>query len=271
MRFTVLLLSVSIFLARFHATAQTFNGSGGAVPGTSTSQTCFSLNVTGLPTSINTSSFGLTQVCIKMTHANTSEVEIVLTAPDGTTVPLTIQNPGANYTNTCFSATAPTLIKFGTSPYSGTYLPEGFLGAVNNGQNPNGTWRICVQDRRNGAVAGTFNSWSLTFGNTPAPAPPAFPNCAQTLTGASSCANATAVCDFDGLCGNTALNTVQDWSGSGLNTCFGLENNSFIKFVAAAPTVSFAVWVPTTSGTFLTGGIQMLFFSGTCGSGPVTS
>ncbi len=128
-----------------------------------------------------------------------------------------------------------------------------------------------MQDRRTGANAGTLNSWSITFSNTPAPQPPAFPACANTLPAASSCANATAVCDFNGLCGNTSGSSVQDWTGSGLNNaCFGLQNNSFIKFIAAANTASFTVWVPTNNGG-PTGGIQMLFFSGTCDVGAVTT
>ena len=212
-------------LTAFVLKAQTFNGTGGAVPGTSTVQTCFPLNVTGVGV-INDVSNGLSGVCINMTHPNTDELEFVLKAPDGTVIPLTIQNGGSgnNYTNTCFSATATTSIKFANAPFTGSFEPEGYLGAVNNGQNANGTWSLCVQDRRTGANAGTLNSWSITFSNSPAPQPPAFPACANTLPAGSSCANATAVCDFNGLCGNTSGSSVQDWTGSGLNNaCFGSE------------------------------------------------
>lgn len=264
-----LLLITVYVLAGIWTKAQTFNGTGGAVPGTSTVQTCFNLPVTGLGV-INDVSFGLSGVCINMTHPNTDELEIVLKAPDGTTVPLTVQNGGSgnNYTNTCFSATSTNPIKFGNAPFTGTYEPEGYLGAVNNGQNANGTWTLCVQDRRTAGNAGTVNSWSLTFSNTPAPLPPTFPACANTLPANSSCANATAVCDFNGLCGNTSGSSVQNWTGSGLANCFGLQNNSFLKFIAAGTTASFTVWVPVNTGGPL-GGIQMLFFSGTCDAGPV--
>ncbi len=266
------ILTVFVFvLSGLFVQAQTFNGTGGAVPGSSTVQTCFPLPVSGVG-AINDVSNGLSGVCINMTHPNTDELEIVLKAPDGTVVPLTIQNggDGNNYTNTCFSATATSSIKFANAPFTGTFEPEGYLGAVNNGQNANGTWQLCVQDRRTSSNAGTLNNWSITFSNTPAPQPPAFPVCTNTLPAASSCANATAVCDFNGLCGNTSGSSVQDWVGSGLNSCFGLQNNSFIKFIAAANTASFTVWVPTNNGG-TTGGIQMLFFGGTCNAGPVTT
>ncbi|MFT3981256.1 MAG: gliding motility-associated C-terminal domain-containing protein [Ferruginibacter sp.] len=252
--------------------AQTFTGTGGTIPGTSTSQTCFSTTVSGVGT-IN-GAYGLASVCINITHPYDDELEIVLTAPDGTVVPLTIQNGGSgdNYTNTCFSATATNPIKFGTAPFTGSFLPEGHLGAVNNGQNANGVWRLCIQDRRTAANNGTLNNWSLTFNNSPAPVPPALPSCANTLPSTSSCSTATLVCDFNGQCGSTSGSTVQDWTGSGLGSCFGLQNNSFIRFVASASTASFSVWVPTTTqASYNQGGIQMLFFSGTCNSGAVTS
>ncbi|MBL0355402.1 MAG: gliding motility-associated C-terminal domain-containing protein [Chitinophagaceae bacterium] len=262
---------IAFVMSAFFVKGQTFNGTGGTIPGTSTTQTCFPINVTGVG-NINDVNNGLASVCIRITHPYIDELEVVLKAPDGTTVPLTIQNGGSgnDYNNTCFSNSATTSIKFGTAPFSGTYIPEGYLGAVNNGQNANGAWRLCIQDRRTGANQGVLNTWSLTFNNTPAALPPAFPACANTLPVNSSCANATAVCDFNGLCGSTVGSSVQDWAGSGLAGCFGLQNNSFIKFIAASNTAAFTVWVPTNTGG-TGGGIQMLFFSGTCDAGPVTT
>ncbi|MBP9097725.1 MAG: proprotein convertase P-domain-containing protein, partial [Ferruginibacter sp.] len=161
--------------------AQTFTGTGGSIPGTSTTQTCFNNAVTGI--GVINNAFGLAQVCININHPYDEELEILLTAPDGTIVPLSVQNgaDGDNYTSTCFSATATTPIKFGTAPFNGSYLPEGHLGAVNNGQNANGTWKLCIQDRRTGANAGNLVSWSITFNNTPAAQPPALPGCTSTL------------------------------------------------------------------------------------------
>jgi gliding motility-associated-like protein len=211
---------------------------------------------------------------MNITHPNDDELEIVLTAPDGTVVPLTVQNggSGSNYTATCFSASASTSIKQGTAPFTGSFIPEGYLGAANNGQNANGVWSLCIQDRRTPANGGSLQNWSITFNNSPAPPPPAIPACSTTIPGSSSCATATSVCDFSGVCGNTSGTTIQDWPGSGLRGCFGLENNSFVKFVASSTSASFSVWVPTTTtGGYNNAGIQMLFFSGTCGVGAVTT
>lgn len=260
-----LLLSLSAF-------SQTFNGTGGNIPPLATTQTCFSTTVTGI--GVINGSLGLASVCMNITHGDVGDLEIVLRSPDGTVVPLTMQNGGNgnNYATTCFTATATQPIKFGTAPFNGSFLPEGHLGAVNNGQNANGTWSLCILDRRNGSGTGTVNSWSLTFSNTtPAPPPPALPACAVTLPSSSSCATATQVCDFNGLCGSTAAPSVQTWPALTAASCFSLQNNSFIRFTAAATTASFSVWIPTTiRPNYLDGGLQMLFFSGTC-NGPVTT
>lgn len=253
--------------------AQTFSGSGGTIPANNTfAATCFPITVSGIGP-INTSSIGLAQVCLTITHPFVDELEITLQAPDGTIVPLSIQNGGSgdNYTNTCFTATAASSIKFGTPPFTGSFLPEGYLGAVNNGQNANGQWRLCVQDRRGPGNSGVLNSWNLTFSNAPAPAPPSIPTCATTLSPTSTCAAAPSICDFNGLCGSTTGGSSQTWTQLTAASCFGFQNNFFVQFVASAPTASFSVWVPTTSSTFPNGGVQMLFFSGTCGSGPVTT
>ena len=84
--------------------AQTFTGSGGPIPDDG-STIFFSCPVNGLvPATLDTSSFGVMQVCINLTHTYDSDLEISLVAPDGTTVPLSIGNGGSgnNYFNTCF-------------------------------------------------------------------------------------------------------------------------------------------------------------------------
>ena len=97
------------------------------------------------------------------------------------------------------------------------------------------------------------------------------PACANNLPSTSSCSTATLICDFNGQCGSTAGTTTQTWPGLSSAACFGLQNNSFIKFIASATTASFSVWVPTTENTYNLGGIQMLFFSGPCNASTVNT
>ena len=267
----VLFTCIALLFFAFSSRCQTFNGAGGNIPNLATTQTCFNANVTGV--GVINGTYGLASVCMNISHADVGDLEIVLRGPDGTVVPLTMQNGGSgnNFNTTCFTATATTPIKFGTAPFNGSFLPEGHLGAVNNGQNANGSWSLCILDRRNNSGTGTVNSWSLSFANTPSPVPPALPACANTLPSSSSCATATLVCDFNGQCGSTAAPSVQTWPALTAASCFSLQNNSFVKFIASATTASFSVWIPTTiRPNYLDGGLQMLFFSAAC-NGPVTT
>jgi len=130
----------------------------------------FTYTVSGLsPANIDTSLFGLETVCINLTHTYDADLNIYLIAPDGTTATLVAGVGGGNddFTNTCFNAYATQTIGSGTAPYSGTFVPMGQMGRVNNGQNGNGVWKIRVDDVAAGDV-GTMISFSLTFGNNPA-------------------------------------------------------------------------------------------------------
>ncbi len=164
----ILCIGISfLFLSSLHA--QTFNGAGGVIPDAG-AQTCFPINVTGVGTINGT--YGLASVCLNINHTWDSDLEIYLQAPDGTMVPLSLQNgiAGVNYTGTCFTATAATSINLGIPPYTGNFLPEGPLGAVNNGQNANGVWTLCIQDLFL-FDGGNLINWSILFNNTPAPPP----------------------------------------------------------------------------------------------------
>jgi gliding motility-associated-like protein len=262
----LLLISLASFAQTFTATT----GLPANIPSSQDIPTCYNLNVSGIGT-IGTSK-GLSQVCLTINHTSVQELEILLQAPDGTYVPLSIQNGGTgdNYTSTCFSAASNNPIKFNSPPFTGTFLPEGHLGAVNNGQNADGIWKLCILDGA-GAAVGSLREWSITFNTNPAPPPPSFPNCIRTIPSSSDCATASSICDFNGICGSTpqqAPTTKKSWPDLDAKSCFGIQNNSFIKFIASSSTVSFSVWVPQSNTGFnnRTGGIQMLFFSTpTCG------
>ena len=249
--------------------AQTFNGTGGAIPDDGLAPTCFPISVTGVGTINQT--YGLASVCIEITHTWDSDLEISLNAPDGTNIPLSIQNGGSgdNFTGTCFTGTALISIGTGTAPFTGSFLPDAPLGSANNGQNANGVWTLCIQDVF-AAFTGTLNSWSITFNNTPAPPPPVVPPCISSgQVAGNDCVAATPVCNFNGYCGNTSSAfTIDTWTELTTAFCGSIDNNSFITFVASSTTASFNVWVTNSTDGF---GIQMMFYDGGCGSGPVNS
>jgi subtilisin-like proprotein convertase family protein len=63
-------------------------------------------------------------VGVNVTHAQLSDLNITLVAPDLTQVPLLLQgSSGANLTGTIFDANAPTSITAGSGPYTGIFRP----------------------------------------------------------------------------------------------------------------------------------------------------
>lgn len=147
--------------------SQTFTGQSGDIFDNQTVNIPLEVSLT--ETEINTVNFGLETVCMDIQHTYLSDLIIELVAPDGT-VKLILQNVGGgddNFENTCFNTTASNSITEGTAPFIGTFKPMGQIGAVNNGQNPNGTWYLRITDTYE-QDQGVVLSWSITFGNNPA-------------------------------------------------------------------------------------------------------
>ena len=164
------LVALILFFS-FAANAQTFSGTGGSIPDAAPGA-YFTIPVSGLSASTLDHTFGLVQVCIHINHTYDGDLEAKLIAPDGTVVSLftNIGGGGADFIGTCFDSVSTSLpISSGAPPYTGTFLPEGCLGNVNNGQNGNGVWTLMVQDDAS-ADTGSVIDWQLTFGPS-APTP----------------------------------------------------------------------------------------------------
>lgn len=157
--------------------AQVFSGgTTGGIPDNNCDATNeFTVAVSGLAASID-GSFGLEEVCLDISHTWNSDLDVFLIAPDGTEAELftDVGSSTDNFTGTCLNmAGADGAISSGSGPFTGSYIPEGDLGVINNGQDPNGTWTLRVCDDV-GDDTGDLNSWSIEFSNDPAqpPAPP---------------------------------------------------------------------------------------------------
>ncbi len=112
-------------------------------------------------------------VSLYATHANLADLDISLVSPDGTTIPLTTDNGGStdSYGSGCgasartvFDSEALTTIVSGSSPYVGSYRPEGSLQVLRGltGSAVNGTWALRVADDSPGNT-GALNCWTLTL------------------------------------------------------------------------------------------------------------
>ncbi len=163
----ITLLTILVFSA-FLSKAQTYSSAaGGSIPDGGP-QAAFPIIVSGLSPSAIDTTFGLESVCININHTYVSDLDIALQSPDGSIVDLSTANGfgGADYTNTCFNSFASVSIVGAFAPFTGTFKPQGYIGALNNGQNGNGTWKLLVTDNYSGDI-GSLISWNITFGNTP--------------------------------------------------------------------------------------------------------
>ncbi len=134
----------------------------------------FEMSVSGLPDVIDPS-FGLETVCFNINHTWTSDLDITLISPDGSSFVL-VTGVGwgeVNFENTCLNDYADQFISEGFGPYTGVWKPTGDMGVVNNGQNPNGIWKLLIYDTYAFADIGELIDWTITFGDEPA-APFAF-------------------------------------------------------------------------------------------------
>ncbi len=128
------------------------------------------IEVKGLPQK-TTEDFGLETVEITLQHNRTSDLKIQLQAPDGTTSWVTNRNGGLNgknYLQTKFSQFGEDgLINTAKNPFTGNYIPDGQFSFFNNSQNPNGIWKLLVEDLKS-EEKGFLEEVKITFGNKPA-------------------------------------------------------------------------------------------------------
>ncbi|WP_290696553.1 reprolysin-like metallopeptidase [Lacinutrix sp.] len=104
-------------------------------------------------------------VKINIDHDWNNDLDIFLISPNGTSIELSTDN-GAdgddNYTNTFFDQEATTAITTGSSPFTGSYIPEGDLSTL-IGQMTAGDWTLSVDDDFGGADGGTITEFTLEF------------------------------------------------------------------------------------------------------------
>ncbi|MCW5922175.1 MAG: choice-of-anchor L domain-containing protein [Saprospiraceae bacterium] len=127
------------------------------------------INVVGVQPTVLQSGV-IRSVCLNITHAWVDDLDIFLIAPGGQFLELSTDNGGNgdNYTNTCFTETAATIINFpgpfapaSAAPFTGDWLPEGVWSDL-WGSPTNGNWRLQIIDDANGIV-GTLRDWTITF------------------------------------------------------------------------------------------------------------
>ncbi|WP_367391508.1 proprotein convertase P-domain-containing protein [Lewinella sp. LCG006] len=120
----------------------------------------FPIQVTGLPDHLG-EKLGLGKICITIIHLRVSDLKVELQSPDGSSIWLTNRNGGAtarDYYDACFRRNSFSgYIHQATPPFvNGEYIPDGRMGFLNSGQNPNGTWWLRISDLREGETRGSI-------------------------------------------------------------------------------------------------------------------
>ncbi len=103
------------------------------------------------------------RVTLNVTHTWTGDLEVRLTSPAGTVIPLITRRGGSgdNFTNTVLDDAAATAISAGTAPFTGSFRPEQPFAAL-IGEPAAGNWQLTLADRANGDT-GTLVSWTLAI------------------------------------------------------------------------------------------------------------
>lgn len=104
---------------------------------------------------------GVQVVVGDLVHPDISHLGLELIAPNGTRATLINHRggPGQSFNETELVPGAPTSLALGSSPFTGTFSPDGDLGAL-TGLSQQGTWRLAVSES-NPSEIGRLNRWTL--------------------------------------------------------------------------------------------------------------
>jgi subtilisin-like proprotein convertase family protein len=107
-----------------------------------------------------------------ITHTYDGDLRIDLVAPDGTAVTLVNRRGGSgdDFVGTVLDQSAPQSIVGGAAPFTGTFRPEGDLGAL-DGLQQQGDWTLRVRDASLGD-AGFIQSWGVDVSPAVCAGPP---------------------------------------------------------------------------------------------------
>jgi subtilisin-like proprotein convertase family protein len=152
-------------LFSFFASAQTFTWTGNQ-PILDNQSVSIDIPVSGLANMIN-NSFGLARICVDITHSYDDDIKLTLVSPSGMSIVALehVGGAGNNFLGTCLGMDGVSFT-IAQPPYTGLFYPTGNLSNFNNGQDPNGTWHLLVEDIAS-PDEGLITSASVVFVNNP--------------------------------------------------------------------------------------------------------
>lgn len=106
----------------------------------------------------------IAELCLDIKTNVVSDITAWLESPNGTRMLLFEQVGGfdQNFTQTCFSPSAASIISDGSAPFTGYFQPEGSWSDLENAA-VNGEWKLVLSDAFGPLDQGVLNSWSIEF------------------------------------------------------------------------------------------------------------
>ena len=154
--------------------------------------------VQGLPNTID-ATFGISSVCIDISHQHMIDLKVRLRSPQGTEIILADQNgdAGSGYHSVCFSEDGNNgWVTSIDAPYTGSYIPTYSLNTFNSGENPNGIWNLVITDMFNFLDTGYFHSMNINFSAQPPSTPSVLFVCTTSDAGGCVCPDGSQDCDL---------------------------------------------------------------------------
>ena len=206
----------------------------------------------------------LVTLIVQIEHDWDQDLDFFLGDPTGKLLELSTDNGGMedDYFTTLFTDAASLNITSGSSPFNGSYKPEGSLspsgypvsrrGSITtfagfNGLNPNGTWKLRIGDDES-IINGTFISATLTISGTDAPV--SWVSLGEVAIEYFSDTAIIVQSTFSGdPIGNNGLITALTRSTSSISAGTSSANlpGTILNYASAAPSGAGNVWVNTTN------------------------
>ena len=208
----------------------TYSYTGAAVPlpDLRTVEVPITIAATGVVSDVN--------VRVRLNHTFNGDVDMFLVAPDGTTVELATDLPGAGFgsgANDCtgvptvFDDQATTAITSGSAPFAGTFRPEGKLTDL-NGKLVEGVWKLRITDDESGDT-GTLGCFQLEISRQ-------VPLCCR-----EGCPSVSRIAPDRGPAGTQVVITGKDFTGvtavkfaNNLTASFKVDSDTQITTVVPA-------------------------------------
>ncbi len=216
---------------------QYFNANDVTITDNNTTGVTSTITVSGVNPTTYSSSV-IDKVCLNIDHPDVSELEVKLTAPNGSTIWLhNMEGQGPDFIGACFVPSGGSTIGYSTqAPLWSNYAPYSSFTGITSGSAVNGTWTLTVIDNATGNV-GTLQDWTILFNDQVTYTWSPSTNLSSTAT-ASTSANPTST--------TTYTATIKDGNG-----CTATDN--VIVTVNPSPTISGTLTVCVGSTTQLTG------------------